>query len=181
MVQLVLLFSKLFFKYTLFYLFLFLLGRSFVLIIQKLFFNSKELPEKLVYINSNIVYPIIGIIFLGNYLIFINFFLPLKNSLVLIILTILLLVNLINIDFKFNLFNKFNLKYFLFYVVIPATLIVSSSTTNFHYDAGLYHLNNQLWLRESNIVQGFSNIYGAFGAPGGWSGTTLLVYAEEWD
>ena len=110
MVQLVLLFSKLFFKYTLFYLFLFLLGRSFVLIIQKLFFNSTEMPKKLVYINSNIVYPIIGIIFLGNYLIFINFFLPLKNSLVLIILTMFLLVNLTKIEFKFNLSYKFNLK-----------------------------------------------------------------------
>ena len=163
MVQLVLLFSKLFFKYTLFYLFLFLLGRSFVLIIQKLFFNSKELPKKLVYIDSNIVYPIIGIIFLGNYLIFINFFLPLKNSLVLIILTLFLLVNLINIDFKFNLSYKFNLKYFLFYIVIPATLIVSSSTTNFHYDAGYYHLNHQNWLRESNLVIGMVNIFWPFG------------------
>ena len=75
----------------------------------------------------------------------------------------MLLVNLIKIDFKFNLSNKFNLKYFLFYIVIPATLIVSSSTTNFHYDAGYYHLNHQNWLRESNLVIGMVNIFWPFG------------------
>ena len=36
---------------------------------------------------------------------------------------------------------------------------MSSFDINFHYDAGLYHLNNQLWIRESNIILGFSNIY----------------------
>ena len=49
------------------------------------------------------------------------------------------------------------------YSSLSVFLLVSSYNVNFHYDAGLYHLNNQLWLRESNIVQGFSNIYGAFG------------------
>ena len=49
------------------------------------------------------------------------------------------------------------------YSSLSVFLLVSSYNVNFHYDAGLYHLNNQLYFRESNIVQGFSNIYGAFG------------------
>ena len=161
MIELVLLFSKLFFKYISFYLFLFFLGRSFVLVIQRTLFHSKKLPKKLLHINSNILYPIIGIVFLGNFLIIINFFLPLKDNLVLILLASFLLINFTNVNI--NLSNNLKVDNFLFYIIIPSILIISSSTTNFHYDAGYYHLNHQNWLRESNLVIGMVNIFWPFG------------------
>ena len=34
---------------------------------------------------------------------------------------------------------------------------------SYHYDSGLYHLNFQAFLRESNIIFGISNIYGPYG------------------
>ncbi len=163
MIELVLLFSKLFFKYTLFYLILFFLGRSFVLIIQKLLFKTKELPKKLLGINAEILYPVIGTVFLGNSLIVINFFVPLKDISVLIVLMIFLLINFINTNFPNNYKKYIKVKNFLFYILIPSILIVSSSTTNFHYDAGYYHLNHQNWLRESNLVIGMVNIFWPFG------------------
>ena len=163
MAQLILLFSKLYLKYILLYIFLFLLGRSFLLIIQKLLFKSNEIPKNIFKINSTIFYPLIGLVFLGNFLIFINFFLPLKNVWVLILLGSLLFINLLNVNLKVDIYKNLNLNNFLFYVVIPSILIVSSSTTNFHYDAGYYHLNHQNWLRESNLVMGMVNIFWPFG------------------
>ena len=163
MVQLIFVFSKLFIKYQLFYLFLFLLGRSFVIIIQRLFFNNKELPKKILSVRTSIIYPVIGLVSLGNFLIIINFFLPIKNISVFIFLGLLLLINLMNINSKLSIQNGLNLNNFLFYIIIPSILIISSSTTNFHYDAGYYHLNHQNWLRESNLIVGMVNIFWPFG------------------
>ena len=163
MVQLIFVFSKLFIKYQLFYLFLFLLGRSFVIIIQRLFFNNKELPKKILSVSSSIIYPVIGLVSLGNFLIIVNFFLPIKNISVFIFFGLLLLINLMNINSKLTFQNSLNLNNFLFYVIIPSILIISSSTTNFHYDAGYYHLNHQNWLRESNLIMGMVNIFWPFG------------------
>ena len=41
--------------------------------------------------------------------------------------------------------------------------MISSADINFHYDSAYYHLNNQNWLRETNIVIGFVNIFWPFG------------------
>ena len=107
-------------------------------------------------INIYVLYPFVGLFILGNLLFLINFFLPLKSNFSYLVLLFLLI----------NIYEKINLNYFIKYMKYSSLsifLLVSSYNVNFHYDAGLYHLNNQLWLRESNIVQGFSNIYGAFG------------------
>tara|TARA_B100000965_G_scaffold397539_1_gene414223 strand:+ start:731 stop:2449 length:1719 start_codon:yes stop_codon:yes gene_type:complete len=163
MVQIISLFAQLYSKYLLFYFFLFLFGRSFVLIIQKLLFNSNELPKNIFKLKPSILYPLIGLVFLGNFLIIINFFLPLKDVSVLFLLGSILLINLFNIKLKIDLPNLLSLDNFLFYIVIPSILIISSSTTNFHYDAGYYHLNHQNWLRESNLIVGMVNIFWPFG------------------
>ena len=86
MIQFISLFSALVLKYLLFYLFLFLLGRSFILIIQILLFNTKDLPDEILKLRSSIIYPVVGLVFLGNFLILLNFFMPLKSPFVLIIL-----------------------------------------------------------------------------------------------
>ena len=163
MIQLISLFSELILKYLIFYLFLFLLGRSFILIIQILLFKTKNLPEEIFKIKSPIIYPVLGLVFLGNFLILLNFFMPLKSPFVFIILFALIFINFLNLNLKINFYNFFTLNNLLFYLVIPSILIISSSTTNFHYDAGYYHLNHQNWLRESNLIIGMVNIFWPFG------------------
>ena len=163
MIKLISLFSELILKYLIFYLFLFLLGRSFILIIQILLFNTKNLPEEIFKIKSTIIYPVVGLVFLGNFLILLNFFMPLKSAFVLIILFSLIFINFLNLNLKINFYNFFTLNNLLFYLAIPSILIISSSTTNFHYDAGYYHLNHQNWLRESNLIIGMVNIFWPFG------------------
>jgi len=88
---------------------------------------------------------------------------PLKSPFVLIILFSLIFINFLNLNLKISFYNFFTLNNLLFYLAIPSILIISSSTTNFHYDAGYYHLNHQNWLRESNLIIGMVNIFWPFG------------------
>ncbi len=163
MIELITTFVKLYSKYALFYIFLLLLGRSFVLLIQKSMYKTTNIPNKILSIKSNIIFPVIGMIFLGNLLIILNFFIPLKSGLVFLFLITFILLNFLNLEIKNFHIKTINLDNFLFYVVIPSLLIISSSTTNFHYDAGYYHLNHQNWLRESNLIFGMVNIFWPFG------------------
>ena len=143
-------------KYYLLLIFLLFFGRSFIVIYSKFFLNKMSDEIDIHGINIYVLYPIVGLFILGNLLFLINFFLPLKSNFSYLVLLFLLI----------NIYEKINLNYFIKYMKYSSLslfLLVSSYNVNFHYDAGLYHLNNQLWLRESNIVQGFSNIYGAFG------------------
>jgi len=162
-IELITTFVKLYSKYALFYIFLLLLGRSFVLLIQKSMYKTTIIPNKILSIKSNIIFPVIGIIFLGNLLIILNFFIPLKSGLIFLFLIPFILLNFLNLEIKNFHIKTINLDNFLFYVVIPSLLIISSSTTNFHYDAGYYHLNHQNWLRESNLIFGMVNIFWPFG------------------
>lgn len=169
-------FLNLYFKYILLYIFLFLLGRSLVLIIQKLIFKTYNLPEFIFFMKFRHIYPVFGLIFLGNLLIVLNYLIPLKSKLIFFILFFTLLINLLNIDIKKLNLECFNINNFLFYFIIPAVLIVSSSTTNFHYDAGYYHLNHQNWLRESNLIIGMVNIFWPFGM----SSISEYIYSFFW-
>ena len=65
---------------------------------------------------------------------------------------------------KFNFNNENDFKYFIFtYIFINLILLITSFNISFHYDAGFYHLNHQNWLRNSNIIFGFVNIYWPYG------------------
>ncbi len=163
MVELITAFSKLYFKYALFYIFLLLLGRGFVLLMQKTLYKTLDIPNEIFSIKSNIIYPLIGLIFLGNLLIIFNFFIPLKSLFVFAFFIIFLFINFFNLEIKNMNLKNVDLDKILFYFVIPSLLIISSSTTNFHYDAGYYHLNHQNWLRESNLILGMVNIFWPFG------------------
>ena len=48
-------------------------------------------------------------------------------------------------------------------IFIPGILSISVYGSRLHYDSGAYHLNNQLWIRESNLVIGLSNIIQNYG------------------
>ena len=146
----------LFTKFYFFFIILFLLGRAFIIINSKIFNLNFHEDSKLQGVDTQIFYPVLGMFFLGNFLYIFNYFLPLKNKLSYLILLFIF------INFKHPIYYE-KLKGILKTLPIYTVLLATSYDINFHYDAGLYHLNNQLWLNESNIVAGFSNIYGPYG------------------
>jgi len=150
-----------FFKYSALYLYFFLAGRSLLLIINKLLLDNKKIPTQVLNLNSQIISPIVGILFSANILVLIHFFLELKNIWTFIILGFLLLPNLYDYDLK--VFSNIKLVNLFYYVVIPGILIISVSDISFNYDAGYYHLLHQNWLRESNLIFGMVNIFWPFG------------------
>jgi len=60
--------------------------------------------------------------------------------------------------------------------LIPLLLGFSSLDIGMHFDASLYHLNFQNWLRESNLVIGLANIY----SPYGWSSLNEYISSMFW-
>jgi hypothetical protein len=155
------LFVILYFKYLTFYLTLYFLGRAFVIILFYFYDKKLHLPNRILNIKAEYVYPFIGLIFLGNLLIVLNYLIPLKNIITYVVITVFLCFNLLKVK-KFN-FEFYKLQNIFIYVVIPSILIISTIDITFHYDAGYYHLNHQNWLRESNMVIGMVNIFWAFG------------------
>ncbi len=149
---------SIYFKYFALLVFLYFFGRAFFVILYK-FFNQKVLLSKSFFETKiNIFYPIFGIFFLGNVLNIINFFLPLKSNLSFFVIVLVLFTNL----FKREKIN-FSISHLFLYLLVPFILIFSFFDINFHYDAGYYHLGHQIWLRESNIIFGFVNIFWPYG------------------
>ena len=139
-----------YFKYLLLLLFFMLLGRFFYLLICSIYAKENINNEKLLLIKKEILFPVIGLLFTGNLLILLNYFLPLKNFIVYLIIGIIIIQQLVSINYKIPKFDIHKIVYFL---IIPSILIVSISDITFHYDAAYYHLNHQNWLRESNFFR----------------------------
>ena len=158
-----LIYLSLLFKYSLFYLFFFLIGRSFTSLLIKLFSKESGFQNYILNIKSTILYPIIGLIFTGNLLIFLNYFFPLRSNIIFIILSLFLLINVNNKLSIKDIKKYLDLKFLFYYVFIPGVLLASSYSISFHYDAGFYHLSHQNWLRESNMIFGMVNIFWAYG------------------
>ena len=156
------LFISLVIKYLLFYFLIYLIGRSFLIIISLIYRQDYKLPKNIFGLKSSYLYPIIGLIITGNILVLINFFIPLKGTAVLVILLLLLIPNFYFFNKEF-LTHLVNFNFIFLYLIIPSILIFSTSDITFHYDAGYYHLNHQNWLRESNLIIGMINIFWAFG------------------
>ena len=164
-------FVVLFKFYILLFLF-FLFGRAFMVIFSKKYLKVSSDNINIHGISIFTLYPVLGFFIFGNLLFIINFLIPLKNN----------GISLIFIFLIFNIFEKVNLielkKYFK-YSLVSILLLISSYNINFHYDSGLYHLNNQLWLRDSNIIQGFSNIYGAFGVSSLYEYVSAYLWIDQ--
>ena len=149
-----------FILYISLFIFLYFLGRSFLITNSLIINKKKNLNEKIFEMKSNIFYPVIGIFCLGNILILINFFVPINNIYVFLFIFLLLIPNFL--EFKLSSL-MINIEFLTKYILIPSILIISLYSTGWHYDAGFYHLNHQNWLRESNMILGFVNIHWAFG------------------
>ena len=149
------------FKYLIFYGYIYLIGKFLFSLILK-FTNENKIPREVLYTKVEYIYPLLGIIFLGNLLIIYNFFLPLESSLYLLAAVFLLsIISLKNFDFDFK--KYINLNNLFMYLIIPGILVISTYDTSFNYDAGYYHLLHQNWLRESNLIIGTVNIFWPLG------------------
>lgn len=148
-------------KYLLFYFFIYLNGRAFAILLNRYIEKKTKVPEvKFLDTTKTIIYPLLGIALVGNLLVISNFFIALKSPIVFIILILFSLINLVDLNFRnfdINIYKIFS------YVLIPSIFLFFVYNASWHYDAGFYHLNNQNWLRESNLIIGFVNIFWAFG------------------
>ena len=143
----------------LFYIFLFLVGRGLLIALEKIsnkknFYDSKNVFN----IKLFTFYPIIALFYIGNLTFIINFFTKINSELFTVHLFIFILLNL-NKKLQIEL-NFYNLVLFfsLFFI-----LSLSSYTTGFGYDAGLYHLNFQKILQSEKIIFGLANFHSRFG------------------
>ena len=140
-------------KFILFYFIFFFLGRGLLLCISK-FKNVDDL--KVSGFNIYIFYASIGMVLFGNYLFLLNFFKPINSPLIFLI-GIFLIPNIMVFP-NWKMFKK-SLRNFSLYFI----LLIASYDLAYHYDSGLYHLQFQALIRESNLIQGISNIYGPLG------------------
>ena len=140
-------------SFLFFYLFIYFVGRG----IFKLF--GKKTTE--IYgIPLNIFYPLIALFYIGNLTLVLNFFTQITFQISVVLMIIPLLVNFFNLK---KITNFLNLKNLSLYIGTPLVLGISSSNINLAYDAGLYHLNHQNWLRNEKIIFGLSNNHMRFG------------------
>jgi hypothetical protein len=130
------------------------MGRSLFLIFTKFKYENHDKKE-VFGLPYYFFYILISIFFVGNLQFLLNFFLPGK-----VILRILYFIAALLIIYNIRLRFVINLKSLNLYVqiFIPICLSISSYGMWLHYDAGLYHLNHQLWINESKIVFGLSNL-----------------------
>ena len=168
----------LFLKYSLVYFSFLLVGRSSSILINRYLLKSKELPSMILDTKSHIFYPIIGCAVVGNFLILFNFFSPLKNNLVFLLLLLFTLINLFEISFD-KIKSYINISNFFYFIFIPSVILVSSSDINFHYDSAYYHLNNQNWLRETNLIIGFVNIFWPFGMSSIYEFLSAILWFQD--
>lgn len=135
---------------------LFFSGRGISIIISKLLNREyKKYIFGTVHDNLFIVY---SLFFIGNISFLLNFFSPIKNTIMISILSVTIFFNIFKTikrkEFKFLLLNNF---------LIPIVFSFTSLNIGFHYDAALYHLNFQNWLLNEKIIVGLVNIYEPFG------------------
>lgn len=140
-------------SFLFFYLTIYFVGRGVIS-----FFKLKN--DNIYGIPINIFYPIVALFYLGNLSLVFNFFTKITYQITIFSLVIPLLLNFLNLQ-KIKTF--LNLKNLSLYIGTPLVLGISSANINLAYDAGLYHLNHQNWLRSEKIVFGLSNNHMRFG------------------
>lgn len=148
-----------FLYFIVFFLFLFFTGRGVFILLSNLGV-IKNLNDSKIVVNFKLynLYPLIGLFFIGNLTVFLNFFTPIQNRVVIFISILFISLNIL---LKVNL----NLKkdQFLLFLLSGFILSISSHTTGLSYDAGLYHLNYQKILQTEKISFGLSNFHSRYG------------------
>lgn len=148
-----------FFYFLVFYLLIFLVGRSLTAlcyryILDKNFKDSQKAFNLPIYY----FYTLLGLFFIGNISVINNFFFKNNIFYLKVIFLLLVLFNLTErIQIRINFLNTLN------FLIIPIIISISTLTIGLAYDAGLYQLNSQLWIRESSIPLGLYNLHFRYG------------------
>tara|TARA_X000000368_G_C23051656_1_gene721712 strand:+ start:360 stop:1985 length:1626 start_codon:yes stop_codon:yes gene_type:complete len=137
--------------FLIFYFAIYFYGRGFIRLFKISSFTIFKIPVPL-------FYPIVGLFFIGNVSVLLNFFVELTNPFARVFLISLFFLNLIKSDKTINIKNKL-----IQLIIIPGILAISSLGVGLAGDAGLYHLNHQEWLRSSKVVFGLVNAHFRFG------------------
>ncbi len=134
----------------------FLIGRSVFNLYNLFSKNEFELDkQKFFGLSIYVFYPIISLFFISNLVFLLNFLFEIEVILP-YIFTIFFLLIIFNYFYKSNL-NIFKFKFLTFFI-FPLFLSISSHGIWLGWDTGLYHLQNQAWIRDSNLVLGLSNL-----------------------
>ena len=144
--------------FVVFYTLIFLVGRGTVSLFN-ISINQNSPEEKTLFnIPIHYFYVIIGLFYIGNLTFIFNFFFKTNILIYQVLLFSVILFNLPwRLKFRFDFLSLFN------FILLPSILGISTIEMGLAYDAGLYHLNNQLWIRESNVAIGFYNLHFRYG------------------
>tara|TARA_B100001029_G_scaffold179764_1_gene190860 strand:+ start:4997 stop:6634 length:1638 start_codon:yes stop_codon:yes gene_type:complete len=143
-------------QFLIFYLLTYFSGRGIYCLINR----NNNFQDKIIKYSKNIFYPTICLVFLGNLSIVYNFFYKINIYFTIFFYISTIFLNLLHFQ-KINL-DIINFKNFLF--LLPIFYIpLSTYNLGFSYDAGLYHLNFQNWLRSEKIIFGLSNLHMRYG------------------
>lgn len=160
-----------------FYNFIVLIGRGAVCFLTSI--GYIKIKNKIFNLDFQYIYPLIGLFVIGNLTLLINFFIPITTLLTFVMLSVLILFNLLKINFKYER------RYLISNLLIPLVLSFSTNTVSLHYDAGLYHLQFQNWLRSYKVVEnlilannrfGYSSIYDYISSNFWWNENFILLH-----
>lgn len=145
--------------FLIFYFYLYFSGRGIIVLIQKKC-SDNLFEQNLFGLKISNFYTYIFLFYLGNLSFIINFFYKISLSTFLLLSVPLLLCNFLNLKLKdINILNiSILLKIYTFFL-----LSISSYSANLGYDAGLYHLASQLWIKTEKINIGIANFHHRLG------------------
>src|SRR5210317_504582 len=110
-----------------FYIFIFFSGRGISILL-------KVQDEEYFFLPLSIYYPIIGLFYIGNISLILNFFIGITEMISLIVLTFPLLFNFLNLK-KLSILNL-KIENLVSYLITPIIIGVSVANINLAYDAG---------------------------------------------
>ena len=137
---------------------LFFIGRGNIILLNFSLKNKVPVDSaKIFNINICYFYPVIGMLSLGNFAFLLNFITPLEQTLLWVLMPLLGLNFLAKLNLQLNRFSACNI------FLVPLPFFAAVSQIGFHYDAGLYHLKYQNYLRSSKIIFGHINLDFSYG------------------
>lgn len=163
--------------FIVFYNLFFFIGRGlYCLLLTKKYLSP---TKKIFNLEIYLLFPLIGLFTIGNTTFLIHFFNKISLNATLFSILFFLLLNMLNrkliLDKKIIIYN----------FLIPLIMSISSNGANLHYDASLYHLQFQNWLRSYKIVgnlvlthsrNGYSSIYDYISSNFWWEENFLLLH-----
>lgn len=129
--------------------------------------------------------PLIALFFIGNLSLLLNFFIPINIFVSIFLIFFPIVFNFHKIKDKIISFKLKNFDFYrnIFRLFTATALSLSTYSTGLAYDAGLYHLNNQYWIKSSSTVLGLSNLHFRYGyssiieyvSTNFWIGNNLII------